>query len=126
MSHSAALAGQERQPRLGSVERLDLRFLVDRQHHGAGWRVHAETNDVLLDLFGVGEILRPNESVNTGKLEAVRFPDALNRAQHEPGWRVHVIISEFTEVRERCEVQHRESIVIKLVIEDPNGQCVSQ
>ena len=34
MSHGAAAAGFDRQTGLGSVERLDLGFLIDRQNHG--------------------------------------------------------------------------------------------
>jgi hypothetical protein len=37
------LPGSEPQARLGPVERLDLAFLVDRQHQG----MHVEADDVL-------------------------------------------------------------------------------
>jgi hypothetical protein len=30
---------------LGAVERLNLRFFVDRQHHGVGRRVRVETDE---------------------------------------------------------------------------------
>jgi hypothetical protein len=33
--------------RLGSVERLDLAFLVDRDHHRLAGRVHVETDDII-------------------------------------------------------------------------------
>ena len=40
--HRAAAPTLERQPRLRAVERLDLALLIDRQHHGIGWRVDIE------------------------------------------------------------------------------------
>ena len=46
-----AAAGLERQPGLGSIEGLDLRLLVDRQHHGMGRRVHVEAGVVNLTGF---------------------------------------------------------------------------
>ena len=36
VGHRAEAAGRHRQARLGAVERLDLRFLVDREDHGVG------------------------------------------------------------------------------------------
>jgi hypothetical protein len=53
VGHGAGLAGFERQAGLGAVERLDLRLLVDREHHGVGRRVHVEADDIL-DLLGQG------------------------------------------------------------------------
>src|SRR5260370_24292244 len=45
--HGSALSGLERQTRLGTVKRLDLALLVDRQHHRLGAEMHLETDDVL-------------------------------------------------------------------------------
>src|SRR5438874_10702975 len=56
MSHGAAAPGLDRQSRLGAVERLDLRFLVDRQNHGMRRRVHIEPDNVF-DLLGEGGIV---------------------------------------------------------------------
>ena len=53
VGHGAALAGLDRQAGLGAVERLDLRFFVDRQHDGMGRRVHVEADDIF-DLLGEG------------------------------------------------------------------------
>jgi hypothetical protein len=35
-----------RQSGLGAIERLDLAPFGDRQHHGVGWRVDIEPDDV--------------------------------------------------------------------------------
>lgn len=43
--------GGDRQHRLGSVQRLDLRLLVDGQHHGAAWWLKVEPEDI-------GDLLR--------------------------------------------------------------------
>ena len=45
MGHRPVTAGFQRQPPLGAVERLDLRFLVDREHHRVGRRMHVEADD---------------------------------------------------------------------------------
>ena len=80
MSHGAAATGLDRQSRLGAVERLDLRFLVDRQNHGMRRRVHIEPDNVF-DLLGEGGIVGPLERADAMRLEVVRLPNALDRAQ---------------------------------------------
>lgn len=87
VSHGAALAGLERQPRLGAVERLDLGLLVDQQHQGMGRWVHVEADDVF-HLGGEGRIPGALEGPEPMGLQAVGSPDALDRAQrhaHCPG-----------------------------------------
>ena len=39
MGHGAGAAPLHRQAGLGAVKRLDLRLLIDRQHHGMGRRI---------------------------------------------------------------------------------------
>lgn len=53
------LAGAHGQQRLGPVQRLDLRLLVDAEHQGAVGRVEVETDDVsdLLDEQRIGRQL---------------------------------------------------------------------
>ena len=75
-----AAAGLERQPGLGSIEGLDLRLLVDRQHHGMGRRVHVEADDVF-DLLGEGGIVGAFESTDAMRLQVAGSPNALHRAQ---------------------------------------------
>ena len=91
VGHGSALAGFERQARLGAVEGLDLGLLVDGQHDGVGWRVHVEADDVL-DLLGEGGVLGALEGAQAMGLQVVRLPDALDRAQREARrprpWRV--------------------------------------
>src|SRR5438046_306365 len=47
--HGPALAGFERQARLGSVESLDLRLLVDGQHDGMCRRAHIEADKQIVE-----------------------------------------------------------------------------
>jgi hypothetical protein len=82
MRHGPALAGLERQTRLGAIERLDLGFLVDRQHHGMGRRMHIEADNVL-DLFSEGGVGGALEGAYAVRLQAMLFPDALDRAQRQ-------------------------------------------
>ena len=46
VGHGAAATGLDRQPGLGAVERLDLAFLVDRQHDRMGRRIEIEADDI--------------------------------------------------------------------------------
>ena len=80
--HGPALAGFERQARLGAVEGLYLGFFVDRQHDGVGRRVHVEADDVL-DLLGEGGVVGALEGSQSMRLQPVRLPDALDRPQRE-------------------------------------------
>ena len=45
--HRPAAAALHRQSGLGAVERLDLRFLVDRQHQRVLRRIDIEADDIL-------------------------------------------------------------------------------
>ena len=44
--HGLAAPGLDRQPGLGAVERLDLAFFIDRQHHRMGRRIDIEPNNI--------------------------------------------------------------------------------
>jgi len=46
MGHGLAAPGLDRQPGLGAVERLDLAFFIDRQHHRMGRRIDVEPNNI--------------------------------------------------------------------------------
>jgi len=73
-----------RQTRLGAVERLNLRLLVDRQHETVGRRVDIQP-DHIAQLGGKGRILRQLEapypvrlSVGTGHLAGLIWRDGLS------------------------------------------------
>src|SRR5260221_2174167 len=85
MGHGAAFAGLDGQAGLGAVERLDLRFLVDRDDDGMGGRVHVEADDIF-DLFSEGWVGGRLESAEPVGLKTVRLPDALHGAQAD-AWR---------------------------------------
>src|SRR5262249_59057671 len=59
----------DRQTGLGAVERLDLRFLVDREHHGMGWRMHVETDDIF-HLLGESRVAGALEGAQAMRLQA--------------------------------------------------------
>ena len=62
MGHGAGPALLNRQARLGAIERLDLRLLIDRQHHGMGRRVDIEPDHVA-DLGGEVRVAAEPEGV---------------------------------------------------------------
>jgi hypothetical protein len=78
MRHGLTAAGLDRQTRLGAVERLDLAFFIDRQHHGMGRRVDIKPNDIG-ELGSKAGIARALEGAQPVRLQFVRSPDALYR-----------------------------------------------
>src|SRR5260221_10273247 len=80
VGHGAAFARLHGQAGLSAVERLDLRFLVDRDDNGMDGRVHVEADDIF-DLFGEGRVVGCLEGAHSVGLKMVCLPDALHRAQ---------------------------------------------
>ena len=82
VGHGLAAPGLQGLPRLGAVEGLDLRFLVDRQHRRMGGRIDIEPDNV-------GRASRQSrvagalEGAQPVRLQPVRPPDALHRAQRD-------------------------------------------
>src|ERR1700716_4418273 len=75
--HRAGSAFLHRQAGLGAVERLDLRFFVDREDDGMGGRIDIKPDNIaqLVDeLRVVGEL----ELLDPVRLETMRAPDALD------------------------------------------------
>jgi len=67
--HGFAASGLERQAELGAVERWDLAFFIDRQHHGVGRRIDTEPDDIS-ELVGRARIPRTLEGVHSVRLYA--------------------------------------------------------
>jgi hypothetical protein len=65
----------QRQPRLSSVQRLDLRLRIYREDHGSFRRCKVQPNHVV-QLLDELRILRDLESVNQVRLQSMRPPDA--------------------------------------------------
>ena len=84
VGHGAGAALLHGQAGLGAVERLDLRLLVDRQHHGMGRRVDIEADDVPELGHELG-IVRELEAADAMRRQAVRPPDALDRGDADAG-----------------------------------------
>ena len=84
VGHRPASPRLQGQTRLGAVERLDLRFFVDAEHHRVRRRVDIQPNDVtqLGDEFRVARQL---ELPYPMRLEPVDAPDALHRGEADPG-----------------------------------------
>ncbi len=79
VGHGAEPPLLQGQARLGAVKGLDLRFLIERQHDGMGWRIDIEPDHVAQ--FGDEvRIVRELELPIAVRLKPVRFPDAPNRA----------------------------------------------
>jgi len=85
VGHCSGAAFLHRQAGLGSVERLNLAFLIDGEDDGMGRRIDIETDDVaqLVDELRVGGEL---ELLDPVRLKAVRPPDALDRTLAEVQW----------------------------------------
>jgi hypothetical protein len=82
--HRPAAALLHRQSRLGAIERLDLRLLIDREHQCVLGRIDIEAHDIL-HLGGKLRIVRQLEGAHPVRLEAMRRPDALHAAMADPG-----------------------------------------
>ena len=77
------LARAHRQKRLGSLQRLNLRLLVDAQHHGMGGRTEIEPHDVA-DLFDEQRVGRELERFGSVRLQPERAPDSADRVGGQP------------------------------------------
>ncbi len=47
VGHGCAFAGLQRKAGLRAIERLNLAFLIDGQHHGMTGRLHVQADDIL-------------------------------------------------------------------------------
>ena len=74
VGHGAEAPLLHRQARLGAVERLDLRFLVDREDDGMGRRIDVKPDDIAQFADEVG-IVRELELPPAVRLQAVGTPD---------------------------------------------------
>jgi len=83
MHHGSAPARLQRQTRLGAVECLDLRLLIDRKHDGMGGRIDVEPNDIL-QLGHKLRVTREFETSDPVRLKLVHLPDPSNRAYADP------------------------------------------
>ena len=83
VGHRPALAGLDRQARLGAVEGLDLALFVDGDDDGVHGRVHVEADDVF-DLLREFGIVGAFERAQAMRLETMRVPETLDGAQRDP------------------------------------------
>jgi hypothetical protein len=83
VGHRSTAALLQRQAGLGAIERLNLRFLVDRQHHRMRRRVDVEADDVT-QLFDKRPIARQLELTHAMGLQPVGAPDPLDRPDADP------------------------------------------
>src|SRR5260370_42589402 len=84
------LPGSHRERRLGAIQRLDLRFLIDAEHQRVVWRVEIEADDVAHPGSGPGQALvneericRQLEGFAAVRLEAEAPPDEMNRLDRQ-------------------------------------------
>ena len=73
-----ALARLQRQPRLRSLQGVNLALLINTNHEGLVRRIHVQPHDIgqLLDERGIG---RQREGADTMRLQAMRDPDPMDR-----------------------------------------------
>jgi len=76
--HCPATPLVDRQSWLGTIECLDLAFLVDAQDQGFVWRVEIKA-DHIVELFDKTFVAAELESLGQMRLEAVAIPNTLNR-----------------------------------------------
>ena len=76
--HCPAAPLLDRQSWLGTIECLDLTFLVDAQDQGLVWRVEIKA-DHIVELFDKTFVAAELESLGQMRLEAVSIPNTLNR-----------------------------------------------
>ena len=93
MGHGAAAPLLQRQARLSTVQRLDLAFLIDRQHDGMLRWIDVEADDVA-DLGGEVWVVGKLELPDLMRPEAVASPNAVHRTDadragsgHGGSWR---------------------------------------
>ncbi len=78
MGHGPTAPLLDRQSWLGTIECLDLAFLVDAQHQGLVWRVEIKA-DHIVELFDKAFVAAELEGLGQMRLEAVSIPNTLNR-----------------------------------------------
>src|SRR5438105_9637917 len=78
--HRPGAAWLHRQPRLGTVERLDLALFVDRENNRMGGRIDVEADDIR-ELLGELRVRRQLERAYAMRRELVGFQDTLHRTQ---------------------------------------------
>jgi hypothetical protein len=83
MRHCRAAALLHRQTGLGAVERLDLRFFVDRQHHRMRRWMDIKTDNVA-QLGDELAVARQLELTHAMRLQPMGVPDPLHRAETDP------------------------------------------
>ena len=88
MGHGAGAALLHGQAGLGAVERLDLRLLVDRQHHRMSRRIDIQANDIG-EFLGECRVVRQLEAPPAVRAETVGLPDRLHRRGGDTGRRGH-------------------------------------
>ena len=83
VGHRGGAALLQGQPGLGAVERLDLRLLVDTEHHSPIRRIEIEADD-LSDLLLEHRVVRDLEPFHDVRLEPRIGPDAPNARRRNP------------------------------------------
>ena len=106
--HRPGTAWLHWQPRLGTVERLDLALLVDRENDRMGGRIDVKADDVL-ELVSELRVCRQLERADAMRRELVGLKDTLHRTQaHTRRLRQHPAgpVSCFSRRRSEGQVDH--------------------
>lgn len=89
VGHRAGSAFLHRQAGLGAVQRLDLRFFIDREDDGMGGRIDIKPDNVA-QLVDEPRVVGKLELMDPVRLETMRAPDALDGTRADTnGFRHH-------------------------------------
>jgi len=84
------LVGLRRQERLASVQRLNLRLLIDAKEHGAVGRMELQPQDVA-DFLDHQRVIRVLKGFTENRLQSKRSPDLLDRRAAQPSRLGHAV-----------------------------------
>jgi len=95
----------QRQDRTGAVQRLDIAFLVDREHDRFGRRQQVEADDVA-EFLDKARVVRAFEMLDAVRLQPVLMPDAPDHRLADPRGLGHRACRPVGGVRRRRAQRH--------------------
>jgi len=104
----AQTSGFHRQTGLGAIQRLDLRFLINREHDGMSRWVDVEANDVP-KLAGEVDVIRQLEGADPMGHETMGFPDPVHARRTDAdgvGHHPHSPMGRLTRRLRHGEIEH--------------------
>ena len=122
------LPGSHRQQRLGAIQRLDLRFLIDAEHQRVVRRVEIEADDVA-HLVNKQRVCRQLEGFAPVRLEGERPPDAMHGRDRQTrglGHRARTPVGRGGRHRLQCRHHHFSDLLIPDLARSPRAGLVGK